>query len=50
MGINGAKHVQKNYNFQDFEKKWVDLMDSVYDKYGSYENRKNYKGWEFIKL
>jgi len=45
LGAKGAAHVQKNYNFDDFGKKWVELMDSVYEKYGSWENRKGYKTW-----
>jgi len=50
MGENGRKHIMKNYNFEDYGKKWVDLMLSVYEQCGSWENRKNYKSWEMIKL
>ena len=50
LGNAGARHVQKNYNFKDFEKSWVDLMDNIHNKHGSYENRKNYNRWEFFKL
>ena len=32
MGIEGHQHVLKNYSFTNFEKQWVDTMDSVYEK------------------
>lgn len=46
----GEQHVQKNYNFDVFEKQWVDIMNSVHQKYGSWETRKNYNHWETITL
>tara|TARA_R110002012_G_scaffold139548_4_gene296916 strand:- start:85 stop:1083 length:999 start_codon:yes stop_codon:yes gene_type:complete len=39
MGIKGAQHVQKNYNFNDFSQKWVDLMLEVHEKEGSWDTR-----------
>tara|TARA_R110002074_G_scaffold31403_5_gene88183 strand:- start:21652 stop:22914 length:1263 start_codon:yes stop_codon:yes gene_type:complete len=50
LGEKGREHVIKNYNFIDFEKKWVELMDNVHEKYGSWENRKNYKAWTFEEI
>ena len=32
MGIKGRQHVLKNYNFQNFQKVWIQVMDSVYEK------------------
>lgn len=32
LGLEGRDHVLKNYNFENFGKQWVDLMDSVYEK------------------
>jgi len=45
LGAKGAAHVEKNYNFNDFGKKWVELMDSIHENYGSWEKRKRYKTW-----
>ena len=45
LGAKGAAHVKKNYNFNDFGKKWVELMDSIHENYGSWEDRKRYKTW-----
>jgi glycosyltransferase involved in cell wall biosynthesis len=50
LGQKGRQHVIKNYNFIDFEKKWVELMDSIHEKYGSWENRKEYKAWNFEEV
>ena len=47
IGKKGAEHVNKNYNFEDFNERWIELMDHVYEKYGSWSNRKNYKSWTF---
>lgn len=43
LGRMGRQHVETNYNFDNFRKQWVDLMTSTYEKYGSWENRKNNK-------
>ena len=45
--MKGREHVLKNYNFETFNKQWVELMDSVVEKYGSWENRKEYNGIYF---
>ena len=49
LGQLGREHVLTNYGFEDFRKKWVDLMLSVHEKYGSWETRKKYlldRDWE----
>ena len=50
LGAMGRKHVMKNYNFDDFNKNWVDLMQEVHEKYGSWENRKNHQNWRNQEL
>jgi len=50
LGDLGAEHVRKNYNFEQFNKQWTDLMLNVYEERGSWENRKNYQAWECIEL
>jgi len=50
LGAAGREHIINNYNFKTFNKRWVDLMTEVYEKRGSYENRKMYDSWEFFKL
>ena len=50
MSIQGREHVRKNYNFETFEKSWVDLMDSVVERYGSWETRKGYERWHLLEV
>jgi len=46
LGRAGREHVIKNYNFENFAKKWEEILVNAHEKYGSWENRKNYKSWE----
>jgi len=50
MGAQGRKHVVKNYNFDNFEKQWVTLVDSIHERLGSWDNRENYKRWHFKEV
>ena len=42
LGQLGREHVLKNYNFDDFETNWVNLMLKVYEEEGSWDNRTKY--------
>ena len=50
LGRLGMAHVHKNYNFQDFQKRWLDLIDDVTSRLGSWETRKGYKAWELREV
>jgi len=50
LGHAGRNHVLKNYNYDEYCSKWVDLIDGACEKYGSWENRKNYQPWSFSKV
>ena len=50
LGIKGRQHVVTNYNFQNFKKQWVDLIDSVVENHGSWDTRKGYKSWEIKEI
>ena len=50
LGLAGRKHVMKNYNFEKFAKKWEEILTDTYEKYGSWDNKKNYSAWEMIKI
>jgi|MDSZ01.1.fsa_nt_gb glycosyltransferase involved in cell wall biosynthesis len=45
MGKLGRKHVMKNYNFDDFNKTWIDTMINIYEQEGSWDKRKYNKRW-----
>jgi glycosyltransferase involved in cell wall biosynthesis len=46
IGKMGRNHVMKNYNFDNFAKRWDEVLTSIVEKHGSWENRKGYKAWE----
>jgi glycosyltransferase involved in cell wall biosynthesis len=50
LGQAGREHVQKNYRFEKFTKDWIEVVDDVVEKHGSWETRKNYKTYEFTEL
>ena len=50
LGKAGRKHVMDNYNFENYGKRWAILMEEVHEKYGSWDNRKEYKSWRVEKI
>ena len=50
LGAAGRDHTLKNYNFEKFNKQWIELMTQTYEKRGSWEDRKMYDRWELIKM
>tara|TARA_R100001086_G_scaffold207681_1_gene123486 strand:- start:1914 stop:2867 length:954 start_codon:yes stop_codon:yes gene_type:complete len=46
----GKMHIDKNYNFKNFEKQWVKIMEEIHEKHGSWETRKGYKSWELREI
>ena len=50
MSEEGHKHVMKNYNFEQYEKRWVDEMDSIVETFGSWETRKGYDRWHLMEV
>jgi len=50
LGQKGREHVLKNYNFENFNKTWVETMTNIHEKHGSWETRKNYKPWSVTEI
>ena len=50
LGSLGREHVIKNYNFENFNNTWVELMEKVHLEHGSWENRKNRQNWRHKTL
>jgi len=46
----GIKHIEKNYNFEDFNNKWIEIMEGIHKECGSWETRKGYKSWELREV
>jgi glycosyltransferase involved in cell wall biosynthesis len=50
LGKLGREHVDNNYSYDQYCRRWVKIMLDVHDRCGSWENRKNYNRWELIEL
>jgi len=50
MADLGKQHVAKNYSFDDYEKGWVNLMDDIIERQGSWETRRGYKRWHLMEV
>jgi len=48
-GRSGRQHVIDNYNFQTFEKTWVELMLKIHEEEGSWETRK-YNNYRLLEV
>jgi glycosyltransferase involved in cell wall biosynthesis len=42
LGELGMKHVRDNYNYDNFCDKWIEIIDDIVEKHGSWETRKSY--------
>jgi len=49
-GERGLQHVLMNYNFDNFRKTWVDTIDYICEKHGSWDNRKSYQSWKMMEI
>jgi glycosyltransferase involved in cell wall biosynthesis len=45
MSDAGLQHVKENYNFEDYEKRWIDLIDKTIEEMGSWNTRQGYAKW-----
>jgi len=50
MSKLGCEHVSKNYSFESYQKAWVELMDAIVEKHGSWDTRKGYKRWHLKEV
>jgi len=50
MSIKGREHISTNYSFQTYKDNWVNLIDDVLERHGSWENRKLYNRWHFMEV
>jgi glycosyltransferase involved in cell wall biosynthesis len=45
LGLKGRKHVEKNYNFENFIKTWDEVLTKVHEEHGSWETRNRKQNW-----
>ena len=50
LGTAGRKYVLKNYGFEKYVEQWDETFKAIREKYGSWEDRKNYKSWSIKEV
>ena len=50
LGAAARNHVQKNYNFKDFEENWVSFVEKTMKECGSWADRKRYDKWTLKEI
>ena len=45
LGLKGRKHVETNYNFDDFIKTWDEIFTRIHEEHGSWETRNRKQNW-----
>lgn len=45
----GLNHVQENYSFEKYVESWVNLLEDVHQRYGSWNTREGYKRWHLLE-
>ena len=50
LGEACRKKIEENYNFTKFKIDWVNFINEIYERFGSWENRKEYKKWELVEV
>ena len=50
VGRRGREHVMKNYNFKKYKDFWVQYLEDLHSRLGSWETRKSYSPWEIKEV
>ena len=50
MSLQGLNHVANNYSFEQFNKNWVEAIDKIIERQGSWKTRKDYKRWHLLEV
>jgi spore maturation protein CgeB len=45
MGQKGREHILKNYSYERYQTRWVEIMDETHEKFGSWRNKKLNPTW-----
>jgi glycosyltransferase involved in cell wall biosynthesis len=50
LGQLGMDHVKNNYSYQKFQSDWLQLIQDITDRLGSWDTRKGYKSWQIKEM
>lgn len=45
LGKMGIEHVERNFSFENYKKRWIEIIENTIEKHGSWDSRKNYRRW-----
>ena len=46
----GIAHVNKTYSFDGYTARWVELLEDIHARHGSWETRKGYERWSLSEV
>ena len=46
----GLNHVSQNYSLEKFVSSWSTVLEGVHSRYGSWDTRKGYTGWQLLEV
>ena len=50
LGKKGRAHIENNYNFDTFNKRWIEIVDQTIEKHRSWSDRREYQSWQFKEI
>ena len=50
MQAGALSHVAANYSFEGFQRQWVDLIEDIIERHGSWETRTGYDRWHLLEV
>ena len=50
VGMKGRQHVEENYSYEKFCNSWDQTLTAIYEKYGGWGKRTDYKKWTLTEV
>ena len=50
LGKKGRTHIENNYNFDTFNKRWIEIVDQTIEKHRSWSDCRGYQSWQFKEI
>ena len=50
LGAKALKNVKDRFSFDNYSSSWVKIVDDTIEKYGSWDNRRNYDRWTLKEI
>tara|TARA_R100000664_G_C2741307_1_gene129749 strand:- start:195 stop:1463 length:1269 start_codon:yes stop_codon:yes gene_type:complete len=50
LGDRATEYVKNNYSYEKFQKQWIELVDDIIERHGSWNNRRGYTPWSIKEV